>query len=113
MPRRASIARTMSTVDHRSLPPPANGLPEATGEAAPRPRRAPSPELIPVGDGAWVARDPGVPDNDARRVVAYLERKNGRVHVLWVRDRRDASSHATLGAALREVALACVLDRRT
>ena len=64
----------------------------------------PTPELVWVGDGAWVAHDPELPDNDARRVIAYIEHRNHRVDVVWVRERREMCSFETLRDALREVA---------
>ena len=53
--------------------------------------RSTGPELIWVGDGAWVAHDPSLPEGDPRRVIAYMEHKDRRVYVLWVRDRQDVS----------------------
>ena len=75
-------------------------------------RRGPSaaaihrPELAWVGRGAWVACDPALPPDDARRVIAYLECKNQHVSVLWVRDRHDECSFDTLREALDAVSAA-------
>lgn len=66
-----------------------------------------TPELVWVGHGAWVARDPDLCENDARRVIAYIEHRNHRVEVVWVRERRDVCSFETLRDALDEVARAC------
>ena len=71
------------------------------------PAQASVPELIWVGDGGWVARDPAVPDHDARRVIAYIEHKDHRVYVLWVRDRHDVYIYESLREALQEIAVAC------
>ena len=71
------------------------------------PSREPAPELIWVGDGAWVARDPAVPDDDARGLVAYVEHKDQRVYVLWVRDRRDVCEYASLREAITAIASTC------
>ena len=45
----------------------------------------PAPELVWVGHGAWIARDPELPDNDARRVIAYIEHRDHRFDVVWLR----------------------------
>ena len=42
------------------------------------------PELRWLGQGAWVACDPSLPEDDARRVIAYLECKDHIAYVLWV-----------------------------
>ena len=67
----------------------------------------PGPELVWVGHGAWVARDPELPDHDPRRVIAYIEHRNHRVDVVWVRERRNVCSFETLREALHEVAAVC------
>lgn len=72
-------------------------------EAQPR-----TPELVWVGHGAWVARDPELPDTDARRVIAYIEHRDHRVEVVWVRERREVSRFETLRDALNEVARSCL-----
>ncbi|WP_396641850.1 hypothetical protein [Microbacterium sp.] len=66
-----------------------------------------NPELVWVGHGAWVARDPDLSDDDARRVIAYIEHRDHRVDVVWVRERRDVSNFETLRDALDEVARSC------
>lgn len=66
-----------------------------------------NPELVWVGHGAWVARDPDLSDDDARRVIAYIEHRDHRVDVVWVRERRDVSRFETLRDALDEVARSC------
>lgn len=65
------------------------------------------PELVWLGEGAWVVRTPAVPDNDARRVVAYVEHKDHRVYVRWMRDRQDIGCFVTLRDALRYVGPPC------
>lgn len=65
--------------------------------------KAATPELIWVGDGAWIACDTTMPDTDPHRVIAYLECKNSQVSVLWVRDRRETGLYDTLREALDEV----------
>jgi hypothetical protein len=69
--------------------------------------RSTTPELIWVGDGAWVAHDRNLPEGDPHRVVAYMEHKDRRVYVLWVRDRQDVSCYDTLREALADVTSAC------
>jgi hypothetical protein len=85
------------------------------GEGAMRqsrgPAEEPAPELIWVGDGAWVAQDPAMPADDPRRVVAYVEHKDHRVYVLWVRDRRDVCVYESLREAITAVAAACAAAR--
>lgn len=66
-----------------------------------------TPELVWVGHGAWVARDPELSDNDARRVIAYIEHRDHRVDVVWVRGRRPVSCFDTLRDAMHEVARSC------
>lgn len=63
-----------------------------------------APALIWVGESGWVACDTAVPENDPRRVIAYLECKNRRVEVLWVRDRHGVSGYETLAEAMHAVA---------
>ena len=76
----------------------------ATEVQSPRPT---APELIWVGDGAWVANDPSLPEGDPRRVIAYMEHKDRRVYVLWVRDRQDVCCYETLREALDDLTTAC------
>jgi hypothetical protein len=75
--------------------------------------RSTGPELIWVGDGAWVAHDPSLPEGDPRRVIAYMEHKDRRVYVLWVRDRQDVCCYETLREALDDVTAACRRMART
>jgi hypothetical protein len=65
-----------------------------------------TPELIWVGDGAWVACDRRLAETDPHRVIAYLECKNQQVYVLWVRGRKDVCCYDTLAEALQVVAAA-------
>lgn len=67
----------------------------------------PTPDLIWVGNGGWVAHDPSLPDGDARRVIAYLEHRDGLVEVLWVRNRQGVRRFETLREAVQDVAAAC------
>lgn len=54
------------------------------GELGPEPHRR-RPELIWVGNGAWVACDPRVSENDPNRVLAYMESMDGVVTLLRVK----------------------------
>lgn len=63
----------------------------------------PAAQLLWVGDGAWVACDPLVLENDPRRVIAYVECRDHAVHVLWVRERRRPTRCRTLREALELV----------
>lgn len=67
-------------------------------------------ELIWVGNGGWVACDRGVPDEDPRRVIAFVEHRDHHVDVLWVRERREAGCYETLREALQEITAACNAD---
>lgn len=67
-----------------------------------------SPELIWLGDGAWVTRDRALADDDPHGILAYVEHKDHRVYVLWVRDRHDVEPFDTLRDAVHELAVACV-----
>lgn len=58
------------------------------------------PELTWVGESAWVACDASLDHSDPHRVMAYLECADDRVYVLWVHDKRAASSFDTLREAL-------------
>ncbi|UYK39668.1 hypothetical protein [Microbacterium terricola] len=77
---------------------------------ADRPLR-PATELLWVGDGGWVACDTALAKTDPRRVIAFIECKEHRVRVQWVRDRCDVSVHDTLREALQAVEAACTRDR--
>ena len=60
-------------------------------------------ELIRIAPGAWCVCDPELPEDDARRVIAYLERIDGQIDVLWVRDRRPEARYDTLGEAFEAI----------
>ncbi|WP_194395757.1 hypothetical protein [Microbacterium atlanticum] len=62
------------------------------------------PELVSVGSGAWVACDPAAGPDDPRRAVAYLECKDERVYLLWVRDSAGVCEFASIRAALDAIA---------
>jgi hypothetical protein len=64
-------------------------------------------DLVWVGDGSWVARDPAVSDDDARRVIALIEHREHHVYVVWVRDRQDVSRYQSLREAVQAVATVC------
>jgi hypothetical protein len=64
-------------------------------------------DLVWVGDGSWVARDPAVSDDDARRVIALIEHRDHHVYVVWVRDRQDVSRYESLREAVQDVAAVC------
>ena len=57
------------------------------------------PELIWVA-GSWVACDPTLPSDDPRRVLAYLECRDARVYLLWVRDRTGTVTFGSLREAV-------------
>ena len=63
-----------------------------------------TPQLIWIGDGGWIAYDPEVPENDPRRILAYVECKDHRVYVLWVRGRSDLSVYPGIREALSDIA---------
>lgn len=42
-------------------------------------------ELTPLGGDAWRVCEAGVPENNALRVIAYVERCDGGFEVVWLR----------------------------
>jgi hypothetical protein len=64
-------------------------------------------ELVAVDDGAWRISDAGLPENDARRVLGYLERTGLRYELVWLRFHPGRSEQYTGVAA----ALAAVSER--
>jgi len=74
------------------------------------PVRTAKPELLWLGQGAWVACDPSLPEDDGRRVIAYLECKDHIVYVLWVRDPRGVVEFPTLRDALNAVESSAPLE---
>lgn len=60
-------------------------------------------ELIWMGSAAWVAYDTSLPENDPRRVLAYLECREQRVDVTWVREQRRDERFDSLREALAAV----------
>jgi hypothetical protein len=60
-------------------------------------------QLISIGPGAWCACDATVPENDARRVIAYLERVDRHVEVVWVRERLPPARFESLAVAVDAV----------
>jgi hypothetical protein len=64
-------------------------------------------ELVAVDDSAWRISDARLPENDARRVLAYLERTGRRYEVVWLRF-HPGRSKQYIGVA---AALAAVSER--
>lgn len=62
-----------------------------------------NPELIWLGSGGWVASDTSLPENDPRRVVAYLQCRDQHVDVTWVRGNRGDERFDSLREALEAV----------
>lgn len=73
----------------------------ATRTTADRTRR---PELLWVGSGAWVACDPAREADDPQRVIAYLECKEERVYLLWVRGSAGVCEFGSIRDALDRIA---------
>ncbi|MHC2998547.1 hypothetical protein [Microbacterium sp. HJ5] len=63
----------------------------------------PRPELLWVGDGAWVACDPTVAADDPHRVIAYVECKDHIVYVLWVHGGGGVTEFPSLRDALAAI----------
>lgn len=61
------------------------------------------PELVWVGSGAWVACDPAAAEHDPQRIVAYLECKDSRVYLLWVRNPDGVHEFDSVRAAVEAV----------
>jgi hypothetical protein len=62
-----------------------------------------NPELIWMGSGGWVAYDTSLRENDPRRVLAYLQCRDQRVDVTWVRGNRGEERFDSVRAALEAV----------
>lgn len=58
------------------------------------------PELLWVGNGAWMACDPAAAEDDPGRVIAYVECKDSIVYVLWVHGRERVDEYSSIGEAL-------------
>ena len=63
-----------------------------------------TPELIWLGDGAWVACDGARPADDPSRVIAYVECKDHLVYVLPARASAEVRTYPTIRDALRALA---------
>jgi hypothetical protein len=57
-------------------------------------------ELTFVGDAGWRVCDGSLPEDDGRRVVAFVERVDGHVEVLWIRQCHAPRRFDTLADAL-------------
>jgi hypothetical protein len=68
-------------------------------------------ELIPLSDKAWRLSDVTVPPDDAANVIAYLERTERGVEVLWLRPGIEGDRFAALEDAVAAARL--VLAQRT
>lgn len=65
-----------------------------------------APELVWLGDGAWVACDEDFPRGDPRRVIAYVECKDHLVYVLPARDSAGVRTYDTIREALADLTAA-------
>lgn len=61
---------------------------------------APRLRLQPLGPDAWRLCDRSVAEADAENVLAYVERRNGRYEVTWVRGGAGTSVFASVDALL-------------
>jgi len=59
--------------------------------------------LVAVAPDAWCVCDPTMPSNDARHLVAYIERDGDGVDVLWVREQRAACQYESLHDAVQSI----------
>jgi hypothetical protein len=44
----------------------------------------PHVELVAIADHAWRVSDDRIPDGDARRILGYLEERDGGVEIMWM-----------------------------
>lgn len=58
-------------------------------------------ELVRVDDDCWRLCDGTLPHNDPARVIAWAEIEEGRVTVLWLRERDGHACFATFEDALK------------
>jgi hypothetical protein len=57
----------------------------------------PHVELVALAENAWRLSDDRIPEGDARRILGYVEERNGEVEILWMRPRAgDRSSSPRL-----------------
>jgi hypothetical protein len=47
----------------------------------------PHVELVALADNAWRLSDDRIPEADARRILGYVEQRNGDVEIIWMRPR--------------------------
>jgi hypothetical protein len=57
-------------------------------------------ELIFVGEGGWRVCDATLPEDDARRVVAFFEKADRHIEVLWIWECHAPRRFDTLNDAL-------------
>jgi hypothetical protein len=57
-------------------------------------------ELTFVGEGGWRVCDAAMPQDDARRVVAFFEEVDRHVEALWIRARHAPRRFDTLAEAV-------------
>ena len=57
-------------------------------------------ELTFVGEGGWRVCDATMPEDDARRVVAFFERVDRHIEVLWIWECQAPRRFDTLNDAL-------------
>jgi hypothetical protein len=61
----------------------------------------PHVELVALAENAWRLSDDRIPEGDARRILGYVEERNGEVEILWMRPRAgDCESFSCLEDAL-------------
>ncbi|GAA3216052.1 hypothetical protein GCM10017690_31690 [Microbacterium terregens] len=58
-------------------------------------------ELTRVDDDCWRLCDGALPQSDPSRIIAFAEKKNGHVTLLWLRQRSGQQDFATFEQALR------------
>jgi hypothetical protein len=44
----------------------------------------PHVELVALAEHAWRVSDDRIPEGDARRIVGFLEERDGRLEILWM-----------------------------
>jgi len=61
----------------------------------------PHVELVALADNAWRLSDDRIPEGDARRILGYVEQRDGKVEIMWMRPKAgDCEYFSCLAEAL-------------
>jgi hypothetical protein len=71
----------------------------------------PHVELVPLADNAWRLSDDRIPEEDARRILGYVEQRDVDVEIMWMRPRAgDCEYFSCLADALSAASERLSLD---